>query len=182
MEYRERPVGVSILAGLHVAGGVLGVIFTVFMALKVYKNPEYLENISMLGIPPLLIFFAVLFICVLAFLSGVGMWIGRKWGWFLGSFYYIYSVFISTNALVTINIMTNSLSPEELAEMSRSPSYYYTKHIMKIIIHSLLYLYFFKTNVIAFFDMLEYKKWKSVVIQLGICIVIAVIVNLVIRM
>lgn len=181
MQQTKRPIGTSIIAILHISGGFLGIIFMIFMSVKVYYLPETLEKINILGLPPSLLIIAIFFVLVLALASGIGMWTGKKWGWFLGSFYYMYSIVRNSTALITIPMMINSMPPEEVAEMSRGPSYYYIKHGLKIIIHSLIFLYFFKSNVIDFFTMNEYKKWKPILIQLSICAIIVIVVNIIIR-
>ena len=110
------------------------------------------------------------------------MWKGRRWGWYLGSFYYMYSIVRNANALITIPILMSSIPPEDLSSMSRGPSYYYIKHGGRIIVHFLLYLYFFKINVREFFSLAEKKKWKPILAELSICLGIAATVSIMARL
>ncbi len=93
-----RPVGVSILAVLHFIGGILlfGVQFLMFANLNAME-----ESLRTIGIPPALLIVAVMFLAALAIASGVGMWIGTKWGWWLAAFYYVYSIFRNASALLS---------------------------------------------------------------------------------
>jgi hypothetical protein len=182
MEEKKRPVGTSILAVIHIAGGILGAIVTVFLVNQLGKNPEAHHGLAALGLPPALLIVAIVFIFGLGIASGIGMWKGRKWGWYLGSFYYMYSIIRNLNALVTIPMLMNSMPPEELANMSKGPSYYYIKHGGRVIIHLLLYLYFFKGSVREYFSLTEQNKWKPFLVELGICIGIAAVVSITVRL
>ena len=103
------------------------------------------------------------------------MWLGKKWGWFLGAFYYAYSVVRNLNALIMIPGLLGSVPPEELAEATRGPSYYYAKHGSRVVVHALIYLYFFKRNVRDYFCLSRHRKWKAAAAQFAVCILIAVI-------
>ncbi len=75
-----RPVGVSILAALHLVGGVLlfGAQFLVFANLEAIE-----ESLRVIGISPVLLIIGATFLALLSIASGVGMWMGTKWGWWL---------------------------------------------------------------------------------------------------
>jgi len=109
MEEKKRPIRTSLLAVLHVAGGILGAIGTFFLVVQLGKNPEYQQGFDMLGLPPALLIVAIVFSCGLGIASGMGMWRGRKWGWYLGSFCYMYSIVRGANALATIPILMSSI-------------------------------------------------------------------------
>ena len=161
-----RPVGVSILSVLHFIGGVLlfGAQFLMFANLGAME-----ESLRSIGIPPALVIIGVMFLAILMIASGVGMWIGTKWGWWLASFYYVYSVFRNGSALFTVIAMA-----DELENSNRGPEYYLIKHGGRIVIHFLLILYFFKGSVLAFFGLETLSKGKAVGILVGFCIAMTV--------
>lgn len=156
-----RPTGVSILAALHLVGGGLlfGVQFLMFANLEAME-----ESLRSIGIPPVLLIVGVMFLAILAIASGVGMWLGTKWGWWLASFYYVYSIFRNGSALFTVIAMA-----DQLEGGSRGPEYYLFKHGIRIVVHFLLLLYFFKGNVIEYFGLATLSKGKAVGILVGIC-------------
>jgi hypothetical protein len=85
-----------------------------------------------------------LFLAILAIASGVGMWTGAKWGWYLGSFYYMYSVIRCIFAIVNVYLLFDQLPADEVTAMSRGPAYHYFKFGGRAVIHALIFLYFFK--------------------------------------
>jgi hypothetical protein len=154
-----RPVGVSILAVLNLLGGI-----AVFGAqfLLLVNLPSMEEPLRTLGIPPVLLIIGMIFLAVLTFASGVGMWLGTKWGWWLATFYYVYSVFRNASALLTIMAAADQL------EGTRGPEFYLFKHSVRIVISFLLLLYFFKSNVLEFFGMKDVSKAAAGGILLGV--------------
>ena len=66
--------------------------------------------------------------------------------------------------------------------MSQAPSDYYLKHGARIVVHLLIFLYFFKGNVREFFSLTEQKKWKPVLAETGICIGIAAVFTIIARL
>lgn len=159
-----RPVGISILAALHFVGGIIlfGGQFLLFANLQAME-----DSLRSVGMPPALLIAGVMFLAVLATASGVGMWIGAKWGWWLGSFYYVYSIFRNGSALLTIVAMSDQFEGN-----SRGIEYYLIKHIGRIVVHALLFLYFFKGSVLGFFGMKDLNKATAIAIPVGICIAV----------
>jgi tetratricopeptide (TPR) repeat protein len=169
----KRPTGIAILSWLHMGGGAIGAVIVLVLLTAIPDAQKALDALTTIGLPPGLLLCAIIFLLILTCLSGVGMWTGIKWGWFLGSFYYAYSITRNLNALITIPAILGALSPEELSEMPHGPGFYYAKHGLRVVVHGLLYLYFFKTNVRAHFSLQASRRWVPAVTQVGICIAIA---------
>lgn len=168
-ETTTRPVGVSILAVLHLLGGV--VLFG--MQFWLYAKLGDLEGaLRSIGITPIMVILGVMFLSVITIGSGVGIWIGAKWGWWLASFYYIYSVFRNASTILAVLAMSDQLQGED-----RGVAYYIIKHGGRIVVHSLLFMYFFKSNVLAFFGLENLSKAKAVGILISICIGFMVVMS-----
>lgn len=160
----HRPLGVSILAVLHLLGGALLFVVQFLLFANLGAVEQALDSI---GMPPLLLVVGVIFLSLLTLASGVGMWMGRRWGWWLAAFYYVYSVFRNATAIVTIMMVA-----DQFAGARRGVDYYLIKHGGRIIVHALLFLYFFKGNVLEFFDLESLNKPKAIGILVGICLAI----------
>ncbi|TWT89093.1 hypothetical protein Mal64_25850 [Pseudobythopirellula maris] len=151
----KRPVGVAILMVLHLIGGVLLLGMTIFLAV-LDPEAEFWQMMQQVGLPQVLLVAGMLLLSLLAIGSGVGMWLGTRWGWWLTAFYYAYSVARNASAL---------LSPGMIAEEFGEPEEGLTKHYLKfgvrVVIHALLLAYLFKQNVLAYFGMSGVSKGKS---------------------
>ena len=171
----KRPVGISILSCLSIIGGLLtAVLWTILIITPTISKRLWL-GLSVLGIPPFVLIIGVAFLCTLSVLAGFGMRKGRKWGWYLGSFASLYNVLRNISALLLVPTILDSISPEENTQMTRDPSYYYVKYGIRAIISLLIYFYFFKENVRAYFGLSKQKKWKPIFIQVSICLCIDVV-------
>jgi hypothetical protein len=74
----NRPKGISILAILHIGGGILDLLVTPLLAIKLVTGSGIPEGLNQLGLSPILLIAAYLFLFALAASSGIGMWLG-KW-------------------------------------------------------------------------------------------------------
>lgn len=160
----HRPLGVSILAVLHFFGGIVlfGSQFYLFANLQSME-----QSLRSIGVSPVLLVVSATFLAVLAIASGVGMWVGAKWGWWCALFYYVYSIIRNSSALLAVVAMA-----DELEGGTRGPEYYMIRHGGRIIVSALLFLYFFKGNVLAFFDLETLSKPKAIGIVVGMGIAI----------
>lgn len=171
---RDRPLGITILSILHFVGGVALAIGLVAFAF-VRVDPQVTQALSEIGIPLPLLIAGIGFLAVLGIASAIGMWKGKTWGWYLGSFSFAYAIVRNVNALVAVYDLSNVLPAEELADASRGPGYYYMKFGIRTVVSLLLFMYFFKANVRAYFGLVEARLWKAAVAEFVLCIVIALV-------
>jgi hypothetical protein len=174
----SRPRGITLLAWLHLVGGALAPIVTVFLIFVINRNPEGQAVFGRFGISPILVYLGIVILGALGFASGLGMLRGKTWGWHLGSFYYVYAILRNTNALVMILYIMSRATAEELAGMSHGPNYYVSKHGIRIIVSGLIYTYFYKMNVLQFFGLSERPKWKMITVEVCIAVIVAVVPEL----
>ncbi len=171
----KRPALLSVLSILHFFGGIaMLVIF--FLALSM---PEEVAKVAQqMGLSSFVLIVAIVFLAVMLLASAVGMRMGLKWAWYLSSFYYIYGVFRNAFAVFNIWLLYDGASAEELASLSRSPSYYYTKHSVRVVIHLLIFMYFYRQRTLEYFGLTALKKKKTVAVQIAICVFIVIVFSL----
>ena len=136
----KRPVGVSILAVLHVMGGVG------LLAVQVAYRRGLGDAAAELGFSQLHLLFSVVLLGVLGVVSGLGMWLGRRWGWWLAVFSYAYAVLRAGNVLLILTQVGPELGVQQ-AEMTRHA----IKFGGRIALNSLLIVYFCRPAVRKFF-------------------------------
>jgi len=169
----ERPTGISILSVLHIISGISGLALFAFLLSRL-NDPRMREGLDAIGIPFSLFVFVVGFLSLLILASGIGMRRSAKWGWYLGSFLYTYSIVTDVNALFTIGDILSTFPIEEAAKATHSAGYYYVKFGIRLVLGVLIYLYFFKQIVRTYFGLQNTKKWPAVAIQFAVCIGIGI--------
>ena len=150
----KRPIGITILSILHFVGGALLIILLIYYAARLEKVSTELNSAEFNFPPAWALILGIAFLGSLSMVSGIGMWIGKPWGRWLGIFYYGYSILRNMNVILLIPAITNQVSA------SHGVGYYYIKFGGRIIISSLLILYFFKRNVKEYFGIQPNLKKK----------------------
>ena len=169
MQVRERPLGVTILGVLHLLGGLL---MLAPLAMFLPNSGEAQKRLQEIGLP---LWLLVAGFCLLAFvgvLSGLGLFLGRKWGWWLAAFYYVYSIGRHANALV----FTFQLSEME-AGGGRGVDFYRAKFVVRILIAVLLLAYLFRGKVLHYFGLELRGSLKRLGTLIGVCVLIACLLN-----
>lgn len=163
----KRPTGISILAVLYLLGSL------VLLAFQLILADPLSSAVEPLGVSNLYAMVAIGFLGVFGIVAAVGMWTGKKWGWWLGALYLFYSVFRNANTLWIIPDIVR-----EFGEPEGGVTRYYIKHGGRIIVGSLLILYFFKFNVVKYFQVDGVGPWKRffllIVMTIGIVAVLVI--------
>ena len=175
---RERPTGISILSVLHVLGSILGVAVLVFFISR-QNGPRLQQAFDAIRMPVPLFLFGIGFLSVLGLATGIAMWRGAKWGWYLGAFWYAYAIARDLSALFRIGDIISAFPAEQAANLRHDAGFYYAKFGIQIVVSALIYLYFFKENVREYFGLQNAKKWPAVAIHFAACIGIAVLSTIV---
>lgn len=161
----KRPLGITLLAILFVAGAGLGGILTLltFGQSSGNNTPQPTDASS----TPLII--GLVFIGVLVFVAGIGMWRGHKWGWWCAAFYYLNAIARDTNAMAVMIPSLVEQLPEEASRGSRGPGHYFAQFAIRVVVHSLLLLYIFKPTVMAYFGLAGMHRGKAIASLIAAC-------------
>lgn len=140
-----RPVGVTILSVLAIISGVLGGLVVVMPFASEANLGELTEHV---GMPSWLFLSSLAFTALMSFLSGVGMWGGKRWGWWLGAFGFVYAVCKDANAMWLIPKLI-----ERYGTPDRGAAFYYAKYGFRIFLSAAILGYLYRPPVRAFFRL-----------------------------
>jgi hypothetical protein len=127
------------------------------------------EVSNALGVPPALLVLSVAFLAILYLVSGIGMWRGTRWGWWLGAFSYSYAVARAASGLLFVSGFSGGLEGLTDADYRKLG----IKFSGRIVVSSLLFLYFFKSTVLAFFGLETLSKAKATAALIGTTLAVA---------
>ena len=146
----KRPLGITLISILHTIGGisyiVIGIVF-----FEQFRRAE-----SALGVPAGLLLCSMGFSTLLSLVSGIGMWKGVWWGWWAGTFNYIYFGVRALAGLLTLPTTYRLLESGELS--SKPPGFYLLKFSVRLIMSVFIVAYFYRRNVLAYFGLLDQKR------------------------
>lgn len=142
----KRPTYLALLAGyLAIYGGVMFV-----LQLLAYTNLK--TTAESLGYDPLILLVAIIFSGVVSIAAGVGLWLGKKWGWWLSAFYFLYMFAQEITALFASGSLPSSGGAALL------------NAAIGILLSIVVVYYLFKNEQLAHFHLETFPRWKSMLI------------------
>jgi hypothetical protein len=131
---------------------------------------------EVLGIPAAILQGAIGFLGLLGVVGAVGMWLGKRWGWWLALFFFAYAITRNVNVLISIRGIS-----EQFGVPASDQGANYAKYGIRVLWNALLMVYLCgETAVTFFFGMKNVNKWKAVLLVFAVCIGIFLITTLVV--
>lgn len=113
------------------------------------------------------IYFSVLLLGIINLGSGIGMWLGKRWGWYLGAICYCYAIIRNSVALVQLSQILRVFN-----HLQQEAGLSYIKFSARIIGNGLILSYLFKSNVTNYFQVNNRSNWKKAGLVLGVTLII----------
>ncbi|HTU27567.1 MAG TPA: hypothetical protein VMF30_19310 [Pirellulales bacterium] len=168
----KRPIGISILAVLHVIGGVVLVGLLLLLVAK-FENLSPLA--ADLGVSAPMFVASIVLLTLLTFAAGIGMWRGARWGWWTGAFYYLYSIVRHAGAIWLVYRLRDTLAG--LPGGSETAHKQMIKFAGRIIVSALIFAYFFKPSVLAYFRLEQFGRAKAIGILAAVTLAVYALLN-----
>ncbi|MFB5675787.1 hypothetical protein ACE3NQ_24910 [Paenibacillus terreus] len=92
----DTPISVKLLSALLAIGGAI------LLITQAALFSRFSELSPLLGVSGWVVQGAVAFLGVLGVAAGIGLWLGRQWGWWLALFYFANGVCRNINAMISI--------------------------------------------------------------------------------
>lgn len=154
---RKRPLGIVILAVLHTFGGIALLAFLLFL------GQTGLQEVNQVGSSLFMVCVEGFFLGTLLIACGIGMWLGKRWGWWLASYYYVYAVVRNVSRLISFAVYAIQNEMTETSEFTN-------RMMIRIIINTLVYFYLFRPNVLNYFGQKDLNKIKAAFARMFICV------------
>jgi hypothetical protein len=142
----------------------------VLLALQIFLPGSLSSGMESIDISSPYVMTVISFLGVFGLATGIGMWTGKKWGWWLSALYLSCGVAMDIVVLLTVPERV-----QDLSEPEGGAAQYYVEHVRRIIVYSLLILYFFKSNVVEYFQLGGGSSWKRLFLLVGVTAGIMVI-------
>jgi len=163
----DRPLGVSLLAGLNLLGGLVLCGMLAFLLLQGIT----FAPVQDLGIYPPLLIGGFLLVGLVLIGAGLGMLQGARWGWWLGIFSQVYTIVRNASALVIVPGMEDSLAVEREFQLQ------VLRLATRSVVSVLLIGYFFRRNVLEYFGLEELNRVVALIALIFVCAAILVATN-----
>jgi tetratricopeptide (TPR) repeat protein len=158
---RERPKGIALLALLQSVGGAI-LIVTVLLG---YQDVS--ETLSNVGLSWRNLSVASFLYGLLGIAAGIGIWRGKRWGWWLTAFSYFYGILRNVSALVMIPGML-----ETFGEPDGGTGYYYAREIGQIGVGVAITAYWLSEGIRDYFDLSELSRRRAVLTLTAVSIAV----------
>lgn len=157
----DRPISISLLAiWLAIGGGAILVPQLLFFG--------KLNGVSSaLGISSVLLQGSIAFLGLLGLAAAVGMWLGKKWGWWLALFYFAYA------ATRDINVLLTAVG---LAAAGEAMGSAFVKYGAAVLWNGLLLFYLCRETASTYFRTTETRK--ALLLVFALCLALFAIASL----
>jgi hypothetical protein len=143
----RRPPIVILLAALHV---IIGIVCIILSMITLQRG---------LSLGQLTILIDSIPFGVLGILSAIGIWMGKKWGWFSAAFLYAYGIL--GYFLYAFQI------PAYIEQQVSISNPYYFREIFYLMICSVMSLLLWKKEIKDFYDIKHIPSSKKIIIVIG---------------
>ncbi|MUT68592.1 hypothetical protein [Paenibacillus sp. NEAU-GSW1] len=169
MEYNyDRPFSVTLLAILLILGGGSLVVVQLITFASLSKF------LAELGFSGVLIQVAIAFLGLLGIASGIGTFLGKKWGWWLAVFYFAYAISRNLTAIISIQDIISQVGAPENGAGS-----YYLKYGIRAVWNGLILWYLVRSEAVnSYFSTGDTPKWKAILVVFGIIALIYAFFNI----
>ncbi|MFM9278937.1 hypothetical protein [Paenibacillus jiagnxiensis] len=164
----DTPISVKLLSALLAIGGAI------LLITQAALFSRFSELSSLLGVSGWVVQGAVAFLGGLGVAAGIGLWLGRQWGWWIALFYFAYAVCRNINAMISIPGLYEAYGSEGDVSMMAS----YIKYGFRTLWDVLL-LYWLCRDTAAYHCGTQHvKKGKALLIVFGASLIIFVLAAL----
>lgn len=148
----DRPLGVTLLATVYAIGGIC--LFGTLNSL----TPQTNDTLWRLGLSPGRAWIAIGLLGALAAAAAVGMFLKKRWGWWLGAFFLTYAIARNASVLLALPDLAR-----QFHQSARNIAFQYASLGARIAIDTLLCWYFFTPRVETFFAVSTIPRLKRVI-------------------
>lgn len=157
---KKRPVFITIIAILSVISGISILIIQFASNFGSRLNGIY----SQFELTAIVLVFS--FLALVYIISGIGILLRKKWGWFFGGYMYAFNI-----CRYIIGVVSAYVLYPEIAKSSKV-----TEVVGRVIISSLVLMYFFSDGILEYFD-LDITKKRYYLIRVIAAAVLTIVVR-----
>jgi len=165
----KRPSGITFLAVLYMLGALL------VLGLQVFTWQRTLQAVAELGSVVVYAYLSAAIFAILQLVASIGMWQGKRWGWWLGALVLFLVVARAINALVAIPVLLQQVGPPETGLALEV-----IKYAGRAILYGFLIRYFFTDGVEAYFDVAAIPGRKRFAYLVGVTAVVMLLMSIVV--
>jgi len=174
----KRPLEVTLLSMLHlIAGAIFAAMLILTIVYSITSKDElnlFITALGMKGYTPLFLGIVLAITTGIAFVSGIGMLKGSKWGWHVGAFYYAYNIFRNINFMFFIHLPISIFPLEALTSFINDPNLYFVKYLVRGFV---FFLFYFIMNTKRFRVYFGLKLEKNLIVLLIEFLVLIIITS-----
>ncbi|MFO8055964.1 MAG: hypothetical protein R6V10_01535 [bacterium] len=138
----KRPIGVIILAALHILGGLA---MTLGLVAALRGDAGSAGN-AFQGGPPGYVLGTIALMSAVNLAAGAGLIMGRNWGWCLSLFFLVLLALRNVEGLLLVPVFSQFRTAEEINAA-------YSSYVVALLVQGLIMVYYFRSNVLEFFGL-----------------------------
>jgi hypothetical protein len=172
---KKQPIGITVLSLFHLISGFIALMSSILIWL-------YLDNIKVLFAliftPSERFISAGMISCIVLILSGLLLWKGDTWGYYIAAFHYLVGAIQNATTLFFLPLFMTSLFPNQNIQILILPKAFYWFFGIQIVPQLLLFTYLCLPHIREYFGVKEQGLLKTILILLSACVATALVAML----
>jgi tetratricopeptide (TPR) repeat protein len=152
MKPSKRPPFVTVISILLFVFGIQYIVSLIF-----FRN--FSIGAELIGYNPNILLINIIISCIWSIAAGIGMLLGKKWGWWLGVLFFLNQIARQVNSLFTMGSISGELG-------------FFQNPIIQIILSLPTIIFLFQKLILKYFKLDKFPKWKSSLILISSSIII----------
>lgn len=163
----DRPIGISLLALYLIVSGLF------MFGLQVIASNQQSSIADIFGAPRMLVTVSIVGLGLLGVASGIGIRMGKRWGWWLALVYFAYAALRNGNAIVTVPGLADAFGVS--ADKTTASI---LKYVVRLLFDIGLLVYLTREKAIVYCNATQVNKLKAVGIAFSLSLAVFVIAGL----
>jgi len=177
---KARPIGITLLSVWYVFSGISSLLLQIpIFATLLQSSPDAAAVLSAVGIQPFSDPLVASLVSAVILAAGIGVWMGYRWGWYVGSFYCFYFMVGGIEGILESIVSWNIYYKDTIPNgVIGDVIFQLIKIGSAFVIPLIIYIYYYRRAVKEYFNVADVNNLSVIFKHIGILLAFSIVYGL----